>query len=124
MTENKKLFVGGENVAMSVPRSRLEEVIGFYRDILGIEVRRHGPHSYKVEFGPITLWLDEVDDNQVLVGVICLELQATDTKRAREYLGHHGIETRNDIGPLPENYDGFWIVNPIGVIHLVSGPDA
>jgi hypothetical protein len=34
-----------------------------------------------------------------------------------------GVVRRDEIEPLGEAFDGFWISNPAGVINLVAKPD-
>lgn len=63
-------FRGGLNVAMKLPKAQFDRTVAFYRDVLGLEVAdESGPHVVtavprcaSLRFGPVTLWLDQVDN--------------------------------------------------------------
>ncbi|GAB3815394.1 VOC family protein [Kribbella italica] len=122
-------FHGGLNVAMKVPKADFERTVAFYRDALGFEVTdESGPHVVdavprcaSLKFGPVTLWLDQVDN--YARGDLWLELFTPDVAAAMEHLKSHGIEARDELEPLPEGSDGHWITNPVGITHLVRSAD-
>jgi hypothetical protein len=35
----------------------------------------------------------------------------------------NGVPRRDEVEPLREDFDGFWISDPAGVIHLVVGDE-
>ena len=51
---------------------------------------------------------------------IWLELITDDVEAAADYLDSTDTVRKDEIEPLPEGFDGFWICNPADVIHLVS----
>ncbi|MGH2617936.1 MAG: hypothetical protein ACRDJC_22130 [Thermomicrobiales bacterium] len=36
---------------------------------------------------------------------------------------YRGVVRRDEIEPLPEGLEGFWISSPASIVHLVAGPD-
>ncbi|HSN71706.1 MAG TPA: VOC family protein [Steroidobacteraceae bacterium] len=120
MTGAKPGFRGGVNVAMKIPKSQFEATLRFYRDVLGFEVRQQmgqgTPVSYSLEFGPVTLWLDRVDN--YAHADVWLEIATDDLDAATEHLGAHGTRIRDELEPL-YGVNGHWISNPAGVVHLL-----
>jgi len=53
-----------------------------------------------------------------------LELVASDTAAAAEHLAASGVVRCNEVERLPPDLDGFWILNPAGIVHLVCSPEA
>ena len=110
------LFSGGPNIAMKVPPQKLDAVVKFYRDVIGLQVSR-SESGWMVEFGAATLWLDPSDRH---VSEIWLELVTDDLENAEQRLRQAGVQPDETIESLPSGYPGFWISNPIGCVHLVS----
>jgi hypothetical protein len=54
---------------------------------------------------------------------IWLELETNDTESAAAYLKNHGVARRDEVEQLREDFDGFWISDPAGIIHLVVGDE-
>ena len=111
-------LAGGPNIAMKVPPERFETTVAFYRDTLGLGVLKDTAQSVAFSYGPIQLWIDCRD--QVSHAEVWLELVTDDTETAARDLAEKGVVRRDEIEPLPEGFDGFWITNPASVIHLVS----
>lgn len=90
----------------------------FYRDVVGLKPLTNYLPKHVFEFGAGQLWIDRVDG--MSQAEIWLELVVDDVPAASEHLGLNEIIRRDEIGPLPEGFDGFWISNPASIIHLVS----
>jgi len=71
------------------------------------------------QFGPNRLWVDRVPN--LSHPDIWLEVETNDTEAAASYLKINGVARRDEVEPLREDFDGFWISDPAGVIHLVIG---
>lgn len=113
-------FTAGRNIAMKVPPHLWEATVAFYRDTLRlnvIEMEPTSPPSICFEFGVNRLWIDRVDG--LSQAEVWLELAVSDTQAAASQLEEAGIVRRDEIEPLPEGMDGFWIQNPASIIHLV-----
>ncbi|MCP4327629.1 MAG: hypothetical protein GY791_04230 [Alphaproteobacteria bacterium] len=112
-------FSGGPNVAMKVPGHEYEAVVGFYRDTLGLTVveERTGVLT-AFAFGPMILWIDRVEG--VSQAELWLEINTGDTAGAAAYLKGAGVTRCDAIEPLPAGLDGFWIMNPANMVHLVA----
>lgn len=113
-------FRGGVNVAMKIPKSQFDATVAFYRDVLGFDVRREGgqgtPVSYSMQFGPVRLWLDRVDN--YAHADVWLEVATNDLAAATRHLAAHGTRIRDELEPL-YGVNGHWIANPAGVVHLL-----
>jgi hypothetical protein len=109
-------FAGGPNIAMKISPDKLDEVVGFYRDLLGFPVAKSPSGSWKVDLGQFVLWLDLSETGH---GQIWLELVVPDAESARNYLAPTGVIDPR-IEALPNDYPGFWIRNPAGFVHLIS----
>ncbi len=70
-------------------------------------------------FGEIRLWVDQVPS--LSQAEIWLEVQSDDTEKASAALEASGVVRCDDIEPLPKGFNGFWIANPAGIVHLVAG---
>lgn len=122
-------FRGGHNIAMKLPKAQFDRTVAFYRDVLGMEVTDHGgetiaggvAQSASVQFGPVTLWFDRVDN--YAHPDLWLELFTDDVDRATAHLAAHGVGVQDELEPLPSGMDAHWISNPVGVPHIVRNPD-
>jgi catechol 2,3-dioxygenase-like lactoylglutathione lyase family enzyme len=117
-------FAGGRNIAMKVPPHQWDDTVRFYRDVLGLAVIEHeptDPPSVGFAFGANQLWIDRVE--HFSQAELWLELSADDVEGAATRLKEAGIVRCDEIEPLGDGFDGFWIANPAGIIHLVSKPD-
>lgn len=117
-------FDGGANIAMKIPKVDFERTVAFYRDVLGMPVTRTNEpgvsESARVLFGPVTLWLDRVDNYPR--ADMWLELHTPDVAAATQHLCAHGVHTQDELEPLSSDFDGHWITNPVGITHLVRRP--
>jgi hypothetical protein len=50
-------------------------------------------------------------------------LETNDTEAASSYLKINGVPRRDEVEQLREDFDGFWISDPAGIIHLVVGDE-
>lgn len=119
-------FRGGHNIAMKLPSIEYDNTVAFYRDTLGMDVREHEGYgtvtcSAAVAFGPITLWLDRVD-NYASAGV-WLELFTDDVELATRHLAANGVLPQDELEPMPSGMNAHWITNPAMVPHIVRRPD-
>lgn len=122
-TESKKKgatarFEGGRNIAMKVPPHQYEETVSFYRDILGLEQIEELLPAVGFRFGANQLWVDRVPE--MSQAELWLELVTEDTAGAAEHLHRAGIVGCDEIEPLGDGFDGFWITSPASIIHLVD----
>jgi len=120
----KVKFTGGRNIAMKVPPHLWEATVQFYRDVADLKVIEHAPTvppSVCFEFGANQLWIDRVEGFSQ--AEIWLELNASDVQAAASHLKSAGIVRRDEIEPLPEGFEGFWITSPASIIHIVAKPD-
>ncbi len=98
--------------------SNLERSVAFYRDVLGFEVIGRHAASTVFRFGDKRLWVDRVPT--LSQGEVWLEVQAEDVKAAAAWFAAQGVVRHDEIEPLPDGFDGFWIAAPGGMIHLIS----
>ena len=119
----KVKFAAGRNIAMKVPPHLWEATVQFYRDVVGLKIIEHAPTvppSVCFEFGANQLWIDRVDGFSQ--AEIWLELSTPDVQAAASHLKSSGIVRRDEIEPLPEGFEGFWITSPASIIHIVAKP--
>ena len=120
---NKKAkFAAGRNIAMKVPPHLYEATIQFYRDVLGLnEITKHAP-SVGFEFGSNNLWIDRVPG--ISQAEVWLEVVTNDLDTASALLAEAHIVRCDEIEPLPEGFQGFWVTSPASIIHLVCKDSA
>jgi len=117
----KVKFAAGRNVAMKVPPHLYEATIQFYRDVLGLkEITKHAP-SVGFEFGSNQLWIDNVPG--ISQAETWLELVTSDIAAASEHLRSAGVVRCDEIEPLPEGCQAFWVSSPASIVHLVCKDD-
>ncbi|MEM7221478.1 MAG: hypothetical protein AAF495_00775 [Pseudomonadota bacterium] len=109
---------GGPNIAMKVPPHRFAATVAFYRDTLSLPVVGEKSDSIAFTFGPVRLWIDRVE--RISQAELWLELSTDDTAAAAKHLQRAGVARCDAVEPLPKGFDGFWIINPADIIHLVS----
>ena len=115
-------FTGGANVALKIPLHKYEETVAFYRDTLNLPLIEEEPEGCIFQFGPIRLWIDKAP--QLSQPDVWFELITNDTQSAGSYLTNQGVARRDEREQLPEDFDGFFITDPAGVIHLVAGQES
>ena len=116
MSGERPRFRGGDNIALKVPAFRFEETVRFYRDIIGLPVRESGETSQAFQFGPVTLWVDRVEEESQTD--VWLELFTEDADGAAGWLAERGTPVRDELEPLA-GVKGHWISDPAGVVHLL-----
>jgi predicted enzyme related to lactoylglutathione lyase len=115
-------FEGGVNIAIKIPKSKYQETVNFYRDVLKFEVEEKSidiptvSRTHKVNFGKNVLWLDCVDN--YTHSETWLELNTDDVENARRYLKSKGVDTVDELEKIPENMH--WIMDPAGTVFIVS----
>lgn len=114
-------FSAGTNIAMKLPERLYARTLAFYRDTLGLPVLSERHDGAVIGFGAMRLHLDRVPTQSQTD--LWLEVVAEDTAAARAHLAANGVHPCDEVEPLPEGFDGFWIAAPSGTIHLVSGKD-
>ncbi|MCC3761782.1 VOC family protein [Glycomyces sp. TRM65418] len=122
-------FRGGQNIAMKLPKAQFDRTLAFYRDVLGMDVVDESGtdiadgvrQSASVQFGPVKLWFDRVDN--YASAELWLELFTDDVELAADHLAAHGVEPQDELEPLPPGMTAHWITNPAGIPHLVRRPD-
>ncbi|MBL8003550.1 MAG: hypothetical protein JNL36_00500 [Candidatus Kapabacteria bacterium] len=118
-------FVGGNNIALKIPKSKYESTVAFYRDILQLEVFEQAilnptvSRTHKVVFGNNTIWLDCVDN--YTRSETWLELNVDEVQRATKYLNDNGINTCDEIEKIPEEMH--WISDPAGNIFIIKNKE-
>lgn len=104
----------GRNIAIKVPLHRWSDTVAFYRDRVGLAVRKETADSVAFAFGGMTLWIDRVaTQSQVDVW---LELSTDDPSAALDQLGS---PKRDELEPL-DGVDGHWTSDPAGVVLLLA----
>ncbi len=115
-------FKGGRNVAIKVPEHAFELTVAFYRDTLGLPLVYDAAGTKAFDFGPIRLWIDRMA--HLAQAEMWLELIAPDTAKAAAHLAAAGVVRCDEVERLPPDLDGFWILNPAGIVHLVCAPES
>lgn len=111
-------FKAGINIAIKIPRSKYDETVAFYRNILKLDVEEkpiNNPtvsRTHEVKFGNNIIWLDCVDN--YTHSEIWLQLTVPDVEEATKYLQSNGVETCDELEELPENMH--WITDPAGTV--------
>ena len=114
-------FSGGANIAIKCPSHTYEQTIAFYRDTLGLPLIEEEKDGCIFQFGPNRLWIDNVPN--LSHPDIWLELETNDTEAAASFLKVNGVARRDEIEQLREDFNGFFISAPNGVVHLVIGSE-
>lgn len=113
----KVRFSGGRNIALKVPPHLYEATVTFYRDVLTLPQLQGRLPSVVFEFGANQLWVDRVPG--LSQAETWLEVVTDDTSAAAERLREAGVVRRDEIEPLPEGFQAFWVSSPAQIIHLV-----
>jgi hypothetical protein len=115
-------FSGGVNIAIKIPKSKYDQSVSFYRDVLKLIVEEKEisnptvSRTHSVKFGPNTVWLDCVDN--YTHSEVWLELKTPNVETATTYLGTKGILPCDEIEEIPK--DMHWIMDPAGTVFIVS----
>ena len=115
-------FKGGVNIAIKIPKSKYEQTVIFYKDILNLKVEEKPitnptvSRTHEVKFGNNIVWLDCVDN--YTHSEVWLELKTPDVGNAVEYLQSKGINTCDELEQIPENMH--WIMDPAGTVFILD----
>ncbi len=116
-------FSPGKNIAVKVPTHEFDSMINFYKNILGLKQKNVSSpdkfDSVAFEFGNKNLWVDKISG--ISQAEVWLEIETEDVVEAKKYLEEQGCSIRNEIEPLPESFNGFWLSSPSNTIYLVNG---
>lgn len=118
----KVQFEGGINIAIKIPKSKYEQTVSFYKEILKLEVVERPitnptvSRTHQVTFGSNIVWLDCVDN--YTHSETWLELRANDVPTATDYLKSQGVETCDELERTPE--DTHWIMDPAGTVFILN----
>jgi predicted enzyme related to lactoylglutathione lyase len=118
-------FEGGINIAVKIPKSKYDNTVAFYRDILKLEVEEKPidnptvSRTHQVKFGNNIMWLDCVDN--YTHSETWLELNVPEVDIATKYLNSRGVETCDELEQLPANMH--WITDPAGTVFIVKKRD-
>ncbi|MEM8984169.1 MAG: hypothetical protein AAGC71_14145 [Pseudomonadota bacterium] len=113
-------FAPGKNIAMKVPPHEYDQTVRFYREILGLPelTPADSTATPRFDFGGKVPWIDKV--------VTCthaelwLEITHPEPTAAAAFLDSAGVIRCDDVEPLPDGFDGFWIASPCNVVHLLA----
>lgn len=106
-------ITAGKNIAIKVPLHKWAETVAYYRDKVGLPVKKELNASTGFIFGDMTLWIDRVEKQSQVD--VWLELFTDDPDQA---LKHLGSPQRDELEPLDE-VKGHWTSDPSGVVLLV-----
>jgi hypothetical protein len=115
-------FSGGVNIAIKIPKSKYDQSVSFYRDVLKLIVEEKEisnptvSRTHSVKFGPNTVWLDCVDN--YTHSEVWLELKTLNVETATTYLATKGILPCDEIEEIPK--DMHWIMDPAGTVFILS----
>ncbi|GAA4431976.1 hypothetical protein GCM10023091_03410 [Ravibacter arvi] len=118
-------FEGGVNIAVKIPKSKYQQTVDFYRDVLKLDVLEkpiENPtvsRTHQVKFGANVLWLDCVDN--YTHSETWLELRTPEVAEATAYLQQRGVHTCDELEKLPEGYH--WIQDPAGTVFVLAKQD-
>lgn len=110
------------NIAIKIPKSKYEQTVRFYREVLKLEVEEKPidhptiSRTHRVKFGPNTVWLDSVDNYTHTE--TWMELLTSDVDAATRYLRSNGVEPVDEIEKIPENMH--WIQDPAGNVFILA----
>ncbi|WFB57029.1 VOC family protein [Paenibacillus sp. BR1-192] len=117
MTSADIQFIGGNNIAIKIPKHKYEETVHFYKEVLRLPYLGFRDGSHVFQHGPNTLWLDcMLNYSQQDVW---LEVNTEDPEEAARYLREHRVDRRDEV-EVYENSRGYWISDPCGTIIRVN----
>ena len=114
----KPKFEAGINIAIKIPKSKYEQTVAFYRDVLNLEVVEKPitnptvSRTHEVKFGHNVIWLDCVDN--YTHSETWLQLTVPNVADASDYLKANGVESCDELEELPNNMH--WIMDPAGTV--------
>lgn|SRR5690554_6208426 len=114
-------YRGGRNIALKVPPHLYDETVRFYRDVLNLPAVEDRKPSVVFEFGANQLWIDCMPG--LSQAETWLEVVTNDADAAAKHLKSNDIVRRDEIEPLPEGFQAFWVSSPAQIIHLICQDD-
>ena len=111
-------FRGGKNIAIKVPSSQWQATVEFYRSVAKLPVVSESADCVAFTFGSNTLHIDLCP--QLSQAEIWLELVTGNVDRAKTYFDEGDVTRCDEIEPLPDGFNGFWISSPASIVHLVT----
>jgi len=118
----KPNFQPGKNIAIKVPSHEFDQMVNFYKTVLGLKQKAADSpdqfDSIAFEFGDKNLWIDKISG--ISQAEVWLEIETDNVIEAQRYLEEQGCAIRNEIEPLPADFNGFWLSSPSNTIHLIS----
>lgn len=105
---------------MKIPAHEYPATVRFYREVIGLKelTPDEAEATPRFEFGGKVLWLDCMPG--LSQAETWLEIQASDIELAASFLAAQGCHRRDEIEPLPDGIQAFWIASPSNIIHLIS----
>lgn len=101
------MFRSGPNIAMKVPRERLQEALGYCNRSLGLERIESLAPAIVFALGENRLWVDAAE--KLTEVEVWLEFQTDSAATAATLLGRTDVVLRESIEPLPRGFQGLWI---------------
>lgn len=111
-------YTPGRNIAIKLPERDYEATLAFYRDVIGLTLLEQTDVLAVFEFGQMRLNLDRIPHQSQTD--IWFQIQTDDTASARSEMAAKGVTICDEVEPLPDGFDGFWIAAPSGTIHLID----
>lgn len=115
--EMEQEFRPGRNIAMKIPPHEFEATVQFYEEVLRLDRFDKFAPAIVFDFGGKNLWLDKVEG--LSQAEIWLEVCSDDLDAAAKHFSAYGVVRRDEIEKLPDEFEGFWVTNAAGIIHLV-----
>jgi catechol 2,3-dioxygenase-like lactoylglutathione lyase family enzyme len=110
-------FVGGNNIALKIPKYKYEETVHFYKEVLQLPYLGFKDGSHLFQHGPSHLWLDCM--THYAQQDVWLEVTTDHPEAAASYLREHQVDRRDEV-EVYENSQGYWISDPCGTIIRVN----
>jgi catechol 2,3-dioxygenase-like lactoylglutathione lyase family enzyme len=118
MADDALSFWPGRIIAMKLPLRDYDATLRFYKETLGLSLISQDEDGAVLKFGEMRLNLDRVPHQSQTD--TWLQICTNDTTAARAALADHGVTICDEVEPLPDGFDGFWIAAPNGTIHLID----
>ena len=117
----KENFEGIINIVLRIPEAQFDDMLTFYRDVLGMEMTEVEDDtdvltSYLCQFGTNKLWLEKTDETE-LKRDIWLELLTDDMERSIYYLEGKGVKVEHEID---EDIDVPMVYDPVGLPFVLN----
>ncbi len=118
----RSMFEAGINIAIKIPKSKYDQTVSFYKNVLHFEVTEKPishptvSRTHEVKFGQNIIWLDCVD--LYTHSETWLQLTVPDIAEATTHLLANGIPTCDELEELPNNMH--WIQDPAGNVFNIQ----